>query len=169
MARFDLYVIGGGSGGVACGRRAAAYGAKVGLAESSRVGGTCVIRGCVPKKLMHYGAHFAEMFRLAKGYGWRLGEAPVLDFQALIEARNTEIQRLNDIYLGMLDRAGVTVHADRAKSPGALPTAPFVCRGAVPAGPPTCSSPWARAGFLPASSTRSPPTDPQASTPCRSG
>ena len=114
MARFDLYVIGGGSGGVACGRRAAAYGAKVGLAESSRVGGTCVIRGCVPKKLMHYGAHFAEMFRLAKGYGWRLGEAPVLDFQALIEARNTEIQRLNDIYLGMLDRAGVTVHADRA-------------------------------------------------------
>jgi glutathione reductase (NADPH) len=114
MARFDLYVIGGGSGGVACGRRAAAYGAKVGLAESSRVGGTCVIRGCVPKKLMHYGAHFAEQFRLAKGYGWRLDEAPVLDFQALIEARNTEIQRLNDIYLGMLDRAGVTVHADRA-------------------------------------------------------
>ncbi len=115
MARFDLYVIGGGSGGVACGRRAAAHGAKVGLAESSRIGGTCVIRGCVPKKLMHYGAHFAELFRLAKGYGWRLDQPPALDFQALLQARNAEIQRLNDIYLGMLDKAGVAVHADRAR------------------------------------------------------
>ena len=66
MPDFDLFVIGGGSGGVACARRAASHGARVGLAEHSRVGGTCVIRGCVPKKLMHYGAHFAEWFKAAQ-------------------------------------------------------------------------------------------------------
>ena len=74
MADLDLFVIGGGSGGVACARRAASHGAKVALAEAGRVGGTCVIRGCIPKKLMHYGAHFAESFRAARSYGWRLGE-----------------------------------------------------------------------------------------------
>ena len=74
MPDFDLFVIGGGSGGVACARRAASHGAKVGLAEHSRVGGTCVIRGCVPKKLMHYGAHFAEWFKAAKFYGWEIGD-----------------------------------------------------------------------------------------------
>lgn len=115
MTHYDLFVIGGGSGGVACGRRAAGYGAKVGLAEVSRVGGTCVIRGCVPKKLMHYGAHFAEAFKHSKGYGWRLESPPALDFRALLEARNKEIQRLNDIYLGMLGRAGVDLHPGRAK------------------------------------------------------
>jgi glutathione reductase (NADPH) len=115
MAHYDLFVIGGGSGGVACARRSAGYGAKVGLAEMSRVGGTCVIRGCVPKKLMHYGAHFAEAFHHAKGYGWRFGAEPVLDFRALLEARNREIQRLNGIYLGMLERAGVVLHPGRAK------------------------------------------------------
>ena len=82
--------------------------------SSSRLGGTCVIRGCVPKKLMHYGAHFAESFRQASGYGWRLADAPQLDFQALLEARNAEIQRLNGIYAGMLEKAGVTVHVGRA-------------------------------------------------------
>ena len=82
--------------------------------RSSRLGGTCVIRGCVPKKLMHYGAHFAESFRQASGYGWRLADAPRLDFQALLEARNAEIQRLNGIYVGMLEKAGVTVHVGRA-------------------------------------------------------
>lgn len=115
MAHYDLFVIGGGSGGVACARRSAGYGATVGLAESSRVGGTCVIRGCVPKKLMHYGAHFADYFRLAKGYGWRLESPPELDFRALLEARNREIQRLNDIYIGMLEKAGVTLHPARAR------------------------------------------------------
>ena len=74
MPDFDLFVIGGGSGGVACARRAASHGARVGLAEHSRVGGTCVIRGCVPKKLMHYGAHFAEWFKAAKHYGWDIGD-----------------------------------------------------------------------------------------------
>ncbi len=114
MTHYDLFVIGGGSGGVACARRSAGYGAKVGLAEASRLGGTCVIRGCVPKKLMHYGAHFAERLRQAKGYGWQLEHAPRLDFQALLEARNKEIQRLNGLYAGMLAQVGVTVHAGRA-------------------------------------------------------
>jgi glutathione reductase (NADPH) len=114
MTHYDLFVIGGGSGGVACARRSAGYGAKVGLAEASRLGGTCVIRGCVPKKLMHYGAHFAEAFRHAKGYGWALPGAPTLDFEALLEARNKEIQRLNGIYAGMLEKTGVAVHAGRA-------------------------------------------------------
>ncbi len=114
MSHYDLFVIGGGSGGVACARRSAGYGAKVGLAEASRLGGTCVIRGCVPKKLMHYGAHFAEAFRQAKGYGWHVGAVPELDFQALLTARNKEIQRLNDIYAGMLEKAGVAIHAGRA-------------------------------------------------------
>jgi glutathione reductase (NADPH) len=132
----DLFVIGAGSGGVACARRAATYGAKVAIAESSRVGGTCVIRGCVPKKLMHYSAHMAEMFKAAPGYGWELSSAepvmvpshgggaqarrgksvaPRLDFRRLIEARNAEIARLNGIYLTMLDKAGVRLFPGRAQ------------------------------------------------------
>jgi glutathione reductase (NADPH) len=114
MPDFDLFVIGGGSGGVACGRRAASYGAKVGLAEASRVGGTCVIRGCVPKKLMHYGAHFSEWFKAAKYYGWDIG-TPELAFERLCTARNAEITRLNGIYLGMLERAGVRLFPTRAE------------------------------------------------------
>ncbi len=113
MSHFDLFVIGGGSGGVACARRAASYGAKIGLAEFSRLGGTCVIRGCVPKKLMHYAAHFADYFRAAEGYGWDLPERR-FQFGRLLEARNKEIQRLNDIYRAMLDRAGVAIFNDRA-------------------------------------------------------
>ena len=106
MPDFDLFVIGGGSGGVACARRAASHGAKVAIAEGSRVGGTCVIRGCVPKKLMHYGAHFAEAFKAARCYGWDTGD-PRLAFERLCEARNTEISRLNGIYIQMLERSGV--------------------------------------------------------------
>lgn len=114
MADFDLLVIGAGSGGVACARRAAHYGARVAIAESGRVGGTCVIRGCVPKKLMHLGAHFRELFRAARGYGWRLDE-PRLDFEALLEARNAEIARLNRVYLDMLQSAGVRLLHGRAR------------------------------------------------------
>ena len=113
MAHYDLFVIGGGSGGVACARRSASYGAKIGIAESSRFGGTCVIRGCVPKKLMHYSAHFAHHFHTAKSYGWQTGESR-LGFAKLIQARNAEIQRLNNIYITMLDKAGVTMHPGRA-------------------------------------------------------
>jgi glutathione reductase (NADPH) len=108
VADFDLFVIGGGSGGVACARRAASYGARVALCEASRLGGTCVIRGCVPKKLMRYGAFFSEHFRAARAYGWDLGEVR-LDWNRLIEARNKEITRLNGIYRGMLEKAGVQV------------------------------------------------------------
>ena len=108
MAEFDLFVIGGGSGGVACARRAASYGARVALCEESRLGGTCVIRGCVPKKLMRYGAVFSEHFKTARSYGWGVGDVR-LDWQHLIEARNNEIARLNGIYRTMLEKAGVTV------------------------------------------------------------
>ena len=105
MPDFDLFVIGGGSGGVACARRAASHGAKVGHRRGQRVGGTCAIRGCVPKKLMHYGAHFAEAFKAAQCYGWDIG-APRLAFERLCEA-GTRDQPLDGIYLPMLERAGV--------------------------------------------------------------
>jgi glutathione reductase (NADPH) len=121
LAHFDLFVIGGGSGGVACARRAGAYGAKVALCEPSRVGGTCVIRGCIPKKLMRYGALFPGHFEAAPGYGWRLGPVK-LDWRALIEARNAEIARLNGVYLRMLEAAGVTLYPARGRivGPGAV-------------------------------------------------
>lgn len=118
MADLDLFVIGAGSGGVACARRAASHGAKVGIAEGSRVGGTCVIRGCVPKKLMHIGAHMIEAFKAAKAYGWRLGQAPALDFEALCTARNTEIARLNGIYINMLANSGVELFTGWARIAG---------------------------------------------------
>ncbi|MGF1476739.1 MAG: glutathione-disulfide reductase [Geminicoccaceae bacterium] len=108
MAPFDLFVIGGGSGGVACARRAASHGARVALCESGRLGGTCVIRGCVPKKLMHYGAHFSEWFKASKAYGWEPGQPPH-DWNGLLTARNREIERLGGIYQNMLQKAGVTV------------------------------------------------------------
>ena len=114
MADFDLFVIGGGSGGVACARRSATYGARVGLCESSRVGGTCVIRGCIPKKLMRYGATFPDHFAAARHYGWRVPE-PELDWSALTHARDREIDRLNGIYIGMLERAGVQLVPGRGR------------------------------------------------------
>ena len=117
MPDFDLFVIGAGSGGVACARRAASYGAKVGIAESSRVGGTCVIRGCVPKKLMRYGAAFGEAIRDAAGYGWRTGEAR-LDFAALAEARNREIAGLEAD--GIIAGPSSPEKAARAKRLGSL-------------------------------------------------
>jgi len=72
---YDLFVIGGGSGGIAAARRATEYGAKVALAEFDRLGGTCVNRGCIPKKLMVYASHFPHWFEDAKDYGWSVGEA----------------------------------------------------------------------------------------------
>ncbi len=117
MADFDLFVIGGGSGGVACARRSASYGARVGLCEDSRLGGTCVIRGCVPKKLMRYGALFSEHFKAARHYGWGVGD-PGLDWNALVTARNNEISRLNGIYQTMLDNAGVQVIEGRGRVTG---------------------------------------------------
>ena len=103
---FDLVVIGAGSGGVAASRRAAAHGAKVAIVESSRVGGTCVIRGCVPKKLLMYAAGYGDALREAAGYGWRLGDAR-FEMARWAEAKAAETQRLERIYRQMLADAKV--------------------------------------------------------------
>ncbi|MDB9538382.1 glutathione-disulfide reductase [Anabaenopsis sp. FSS-46] len=103
---FDLFVIGAGSGGIATARRAAEYGAKVGVAEFDRLGGTCVNRGCVPKKLMVYASHFPELFAEAQGYGWSAVESS-LDWEKMITAVNNEVTRLNGIYQKMLDNSQV--------------------------------------------------------------
>ncbi len=103
---FDLFVIGAGSGGVRAARIAAGHGARVAICESSRVGGTCVIRGCVPKKLLSYAAHFAEEFEDAAGYGWEIGESR-FSWSRLIENKDREIDRLNQVYLRLLENSGV--------------------------------------------------------------
>lgn len=105
---FDLFVIGAGSGGVATARRAASYGAKVGVVEFDRLGGTCVNRGCVPKKLMVYASHFPEQFKASQGYGWSPVES-TLDWPKMLTAVNDEVTRLNGIYERMLDNAQVEV------------------------------------------------------------
>lgn len=105
---YDLFVIGGGSGGVRAARFAAGFGARVGLAESRYLGGTCVNVGCVPKKFLVYGAHFHEDFQVAAAYGWR-AEVPRFDWPTLIENKNREIERLNGIYRKLLVNSGVTV------------------------------------------------------------
>ncbi len=109
MTQYDysLFVIGAGSGGVRAARVSAGMGAKVAIAEESRYGGTCVIRGCVPKKLMVYASQFADAFEDAQGYGWTLPE-PSFDWGALKTARDAEIDRLEGIYGRLLDASGVT-------------------------------------------------------------
>jgi glutathione reductase (NADPH) len=111
---FDLFVIGGGSGGIATARRAAEYGAKVGVAEYDRLGGTCVNRGCIPKKLMVYASHFPELFTDAEGYGWSAVKSQ-LDWPKMMSAVNNEVIRLNGIYGTMLDKSKVEFLHDRAK------------------------------------------------------
>ncbi|MBC6442702.1 MAG: glutathione-disulfide reductase [Rhodobacteraceae bacterium] len=110
---YDLFVIGGGSGGVRAGRMAAQTGAKVGLAEEFRYGGTCVIRGCVPKKLMVYASGYSDAFEDAKGFGWSVGEIS-FDWASLIAAKDAEIDRLEGIYRTNLQKAGVALHDGRA-------------------------------------------------------
>ena len=114
-AEFDLITIGAGSGGVAGSRRAASYGAKVAIFENSRVGGTCVIRGCVPKKLLMYGAQFRDAFEDARGYGWAADPAPAFDWPSLLARKNAEIDRLNKLYIAMLGNAGVTLVPEHAR------------------------------------------------------
>jgi glutathione reductase (NADPH) len=111
---YDLFVIGGGSGGIAAARRATEYGAKVGLAEFDRLGGTCVNRGCIPKKLMVYASHFPDWFEDAKDYGWSVGETS-LDWKKMTTAVNGEVDRLNGVYLRMLDKANVTLYREYAQ------------------------------------------------------
>lgn len=112
---FDLFVIGGGSGGVRSARMAAQLGVAVGLAEGGALGGTCVNVGCVPKKLYSYAAHYGEAFDEAAGYGWRLGQPPELDWSTLKRNRAGEISRLNRVYAGLLDTAGVRLFAGQAQ------------------------------------------------------
>ena len=105
---FDLFVIGAGSGGVRAARFAAGFGAKVAVAESRYLGGKCVNVGCEPKKLLVYGAHFAEEFEQASGFGWTLG-ASSFDWSTLIANKDREINRLNGIYRNLLVNSGVTL------------------------------------------------------------
>jgi glutathione reductase (NADPH) len=109
---FDLFVIGAGSGGVRAARIAAGHGAKVGICEEYRYGGTCVIRGCVPKKLLVYASHFAEDFEDAAGYGWRVGSVE-FSWPDLIEAKDREIARLEQVYIDVLERRGVQHFRER--------------------------------------------------------
>ncbi|MBN9018045.1 MAG: glutathione-disulfide reductase [Rhizobiales bacterium] len=109
----DLFVIGAGSGGVRAGRIAASHGARVMVAEEFRVGGTCVIRGCVPKKLLVYASHFSDTFEDAAGFGWSVGETR-FDWPRLIAAKDREIDRLNAAYIRNLERSGATIEPMRA-------------------------------------------------------
>jgi glutathione reductase (NADPH) len=102
---YDLFVIGAGSGGTRASRIAASLGARVAVAEHHRAGGTCVIRGCVPKKLLVYASHFREDFEDARGYGWTVGE-PSFSWPTLIANKNVEIARLERVYEGLLEKAG---------------------------------------------------------------
>lgn len=110
---YDLFVIGAGSGGVRASRMAAQFGAKVAVAEEYRVGGTCVIRGCVPKKLFVYASHFAGEFEDAAGFGWTVGETK-FSWETLVANKDREIDRLNGIYIRNLEKAGVEIIASRA-------------------------------------------------------
>lgn len=115
---FDLFVVGGGSGGVRASRIAASHGARVGIAEAYRLGGTCVIRGCVPKKLMMYASQFRGAFEDARGYGWNIEGPYVHDWPRMVAARDKEMDRLEGVYRGLLDSAGVVVFQGRAELDG---------------------------------------------------
>ena len=111
---YDLFVIGAGSGGVRASRMAAKYGAgKIAIAEEHRYGGTCVIRGCVPKKLLVYASEFAKTFQLAESFGWDVGESE-FSWERLIAAKDKEIERLEGIYGRLLAGSGVEAIDDRA-------------------------------------------------------
>ena len=108
MARydFDLFTIGGGSGGVRASRVSASFGARVALAEERYLGGTCVNVGCIPKKLLVYASHYASDFRDARSYGWSVDNSQV-DWGALIANKDREIARLNGVYGRLLGDVGV--------------------------------------------------------------
>lgn len=114
---FDLFVIGAGSGGVRAARIAAGHGARVAIAEESRFGGTCVIRGCVPKKLMVYASRYAGDFQDARGFGWQTG-TPVFDWATLIAAKDQEIARLEALYRRGQESAGVAIFEERVTVAG---------------------------------------------------
>jgi glutathione reductase (NADPH) len=111
---YDLFTIGAGSGGVRAARMAAATGARVAVAEASRLGGTCVNVGCVPKKLLVYASQFADGFDDARGFGWTAGEH-LFDWSTLIANKDREIARLNEVYRSLLDSAGVEIIEGRGR------------------------------------------------------
>ncbi|MFI0843087.1 glutathione-disulfide reductase [Mesorhizobium sp. IMUNJ 23232] len=111
---YDLFVIGGGSGGVRAARVSAGLGKRVAIAEEYRFGGTCVIRGCVPKKLLVYASQFSEQFEDASGYGWSVGETS-FDWPTLIANKDREIARLESIYRSGVEKAGGTAFHSRAE------------------------------------------------------
>src|SRR3954468_1606322 len=111
---YDLFVIGAGSGGVRAARIASIAGAKVAIAEEYRIGGTCVIRGCVPKKFLVYGSEFAQNFRDAAGFGWTVG-SPTFDWPTLRDNVQREVTRLSGIYTSNLAKAGVAAFEERAE------------------------------------------------------
>lgn len=111
---FDLFVIGAGSGGVRSARLAAQAGKRVGVAEESRPGGTCVVRGCVPKKYLVYGADYGEAIAKSKGYGWTVGDVS-FDWPTLRDNIQTEVSRLSGIYEGILEKNGATYFSERAE------------------------------------------------------
>jgi len=115
---YDLFVIGAGSGGVRAARLASQAGARVAVAEEHRVGGTCVIRGCIPKKFMVYASEFSAAFKTAEGFGWTVGK-PTFDWAKFRAANETEVARLSGVYVRNLNNAGVEIVHSRAELRGA--------------------------------------------------
>ncbi|WP_353257980.1 glutathione-disulfide reductase [Prochlorothrix hollandica] len=111
---YDLFVLGAGSGGLAASKRAASYGAKVAIAEQDLVGGTCVIRGCVPKKLMVYASHFSHFYQDAVGYGWSPVEA-TFDWSKLVQAVDGEVRRLSRLHISFLEKNNVELFHGQAR------------------------------------------------------
>ena len=109
---YDMITIGAGSGGVRASRLAGGYGARSAMVEADRVGGTCVLRGCIPKKLLIYGAHYADHLEDAVNYGWTI-EGAKHDWRTLIDNKNAELDRLNGIYLRILRDNNVDLHEGR--------------------------------------------------------
>src|SRR5271170_4183675 len=114
----DLFVVGAGSGGVRAARISAGHGARTMVAEEFRIGGTCVIRGCVPKKLLVYASRFADAFRDARGFGWSVGESR-FDWPSLVAAKEKEITRLSLAYRSNVEAAGGEIVEQRAQVIGA--------------------------------------------------
>jgi glutathione reductase (NADPH) len=112
---YDLLVIGAGSGGVAAARRASLHGARVAIVEAGRVGGTCVIRGCVPKKLLMYAAQYGDALREARGYGWAIDGEPRFEMARWADAKAAETQRLEGVYRRLLADGGVELVEGRAR------------------------------------------------------